>query len=120
MTHRLFVYGTLAPGRPNEHVLEGVPGGWQPATVRGELLQHGWGAEHGYPGIVMDEHGPEVDGFVLSSGNLDEHWKRLDEFEGDGYRRVPTVARLQDGSTVDVDVYVLRRRPEGPESGRSD
>ena len=35
MIHRLFVYGTLAPGRPNEHVLADVPGEWEPATVMG-------------------------------------------------------------------------------------
>jgi hypothetical protein len=56
MTHRPFVYGALAPGRPNEHVLADVPGEWEPGTVRGTLLQEGWGAAEGYPGIVLDEH----------------------------------------------------------------
>lgn len=41
MTRRLFVYGTLAPGRPNAHVLAEVPGEWEPATVQGTLLQEG-------------------------------------------------------------------------------
>ena len=35
MTQRLFVYGTLAPGRANGHVLADVPGTWELATVRG-------------------------------------------------------------------------------------
>ena len=53
MTDRLFVYGTLAPGRPNAHVLADVPGTWESATVRGTLVQDGWGAAAGYPGILF-------------------------------------------------------------------
>ena len=107
MTHRLFVYGTLAPGRSNEHVLADVPGKWEPATVTGRLLQEGWGAEAGYPGIVLDEHGSEVQGFLFSSKYLDDHWIRLDEFEGEDYERVLTTARRQDGTTVDAYIYRL-------------
>lgn len=106
---RLFVYGTLAPGRPNEHVLEDVPGEWEPATVRGELVQQGWGADAGFPGIVLDEHGPEVEGLVLSSAELDRHWKRLDDFEGEEYERVLAPTRLRSGETVEANVYTLRR-----------
>jgi gamma-glutamylcyclotransferase (GGCT)/AIG2-like uncharacterized protein YtfP len=57
MTDRLFIYGTLAPGRPNEHVLADVPGTWERATVRGKLLDEGWGAEVGYPGIALVGNG---------------------------------------------------------------
>jgi gamma-glutamylcyclotransferase (GGCT)/AIG2-like uncharacterized protein YtfP len=42
---RLFVYGTLAPGRPNEHMLAEVDGEWETATVRGRLVPEGWGAD---------------------------------------------------------------------------
>ena len=49
----LFVYGTLAPGQPNEHVLAPYAGTWTPATVRGELLDRGWGPENGYPSIAL-------------------------------------------------------------------
>ncbi len=108
MTERLFVYGTLAPGRPNEHVLAGVPGTWEPATVRGRLLQQGWGAEIGFPGIVVDEGGPEVHGMLFSSEQLSQHWHRLDHFEGDGYERVLTPTRLQGGETVLAYIYVVR------------
>ena len=107
MTQRLFVYGTLAPGRPNEHVLAGVPGKWEPATVRGTLHQEGWGAAAGYPGIVLDEQGGEVEGFVFSSESLSEHWDRLDEFEGAGYERVLTTAMLPDGTAVEAYIYSL-------------
>ncbi|HSX59666.1 MAG TPA: gamma-glutamylcyclotransferase family protein [Tahibacter sp.] len=107
MTHRLFVYGTLAPGRPNEHVLASVPGTWEPACVRGILLAEGWGAAVGYPGIVLDERGDDVNGFVFTSEALADHWARLDAFEGDGYRRVVTTARLADGRSVEAFVYSL-------------
>lgn len=115
MTLRLFVYGTLAPGRPNEHVLAHVPGEWEPATVTGTLLQKGWGAAVGYPGIVLDEHGGEVEGLLFSSESLAEHWARLDGFEGEGYERVLTTVKLKDGTAVDAYIYRLsgmaRRQP---------
>ena len=116
MTERLFVYGTLAPGRPNQHVLADVPGVWEPASVTGRLLPQGWGAEVGFPGIVVDERGNAVDGFLFSSPSLDEHWDRLDAFEGDGYARVSTTVKLRDGRAEVAYIYVLRglTTPPGP------
>lgn len=108
MIDRLFVYGTLAPGRPNEHILAGVPGNWESASVRGTLLQEGWGAAVGYPGIVLDEQGEEVHGLVFSSDQLSAHWTRLDEFEGNEYERILTAVRLQDGTLVEAYIYKLR------------
>lgn len=113
MTHRLFVYGTLAPGRPNEHVLADVPGTWEPATVRGTLLPDGWGAALGYPAIILSDDGEDVSGFVFASDVLPDHWQRLDEFEGDGYDRVAVSARLTDGRTAEAYIYALRG-PGGP------
>lgn len=113
--HRLFVYGTLAPGRPNEHVLAGIPGRWEAATVTGTLLQEGWGAAVGYPGIVLDQHSDEVSGLVFSSEHLAEHWARIDEFEGEGYERVLTTAKLADGTAVDAYIYSLS--VDGPSAG---
>ena len=109
MTDRLFVYGTLAPGQPNEHVLAEVPGRREQATVKGTLLQEGWGAADGYPGIVLDELGGEVQGFILNSEELSAHWARLDDFEGDEYERVVTSAELEDSTVVRVHIYVLKR-----------
>lgn len=114
MTQRLFVYGTLAPGRPNEHLLANVPGAWEPATATGRLLQQGWGAAEGYPGIVLDASGDEVAGLLFSSPTLGEHWARLDAFEGDGYARVMTTVKLEDGTSVDACVYALSDHPPMP------
>jgi gamma-glutamylcyclotransferase (GGCT)/AIG2-like uncharacterized protein YtfP len=113
MTKRLFVYGTLAPGQPNAHVLADVPGTWEPATVTGTLIPEGWGAATGFPGILLDAKGGEVEGLLFSSESLAEHWTRLDEFEGEGYERVHTNVTLKDGSRVAAYVYALRgKQPE--------
>ena len=110
MIQRLFVYGTLAPGRPNEHVLSEIGGSWEEATVTGTLRQEGWGAAMGYPGIVLDQHGDEIQGFLFSSEKFSDHWARLDEFEGKSYERVMTVVKLNDNRTVDAYIYQLREK----------
>jgi len=110
MVKKLFVYGTLGPDRPNEHVLKAIGGSWENATVRGKLRQEGWGAEIGYPGIDLDKNGEEIEGFLFISGNLSSHWGVLDDFEGEGYERVLTQAELEDGSMVDTYIYTLQAR----------
>jgi gamma-glutamylcyclotransferase (GGCT)/AIG2-like uncharacterized protein YtfP len=109
MLERLFVYGTLAPGRPNEHVLSKVPGTWQQATVRGRLVHEGWGAEQGYPGIVLDESATVVHGYLLASDALHSEWSRLDEFEGKQYDRVLANVQLDSGQVVEAYLYQLKR-----------
>ncbi|MEM7293251.1 MAG: gamma-glutamylcyclotransferase family protein [Pseudomonadota bacterium] len=105
---RLFVYGTLGPGRPNEHVMSEIGGTWMNAKVKGTLRDVGWGAQQGYPGIDLDKNGDDVDGFLFTSPNLPAHWKALDNFEGEGYERVITRVRLENGETVDAYIYQLR------------
>jgi len=107
---RLFVYGTLGPGRANEHVLSAIGGSWEPATVTGTLLQEGWGAAMGFPGIHLDEKGGEVEGFLFSSENLWDNWAAIDEFEGEAYERMLAKVKLKEGSKVDAYIYSLRRR----------
>ena len=119
MTHRLFVYGTLAPGRANAHMLAQVPGEWEPATITGRLFREGRGAAAGYPGVVLDAQGEDIAGWLFGSPHLAEHWARLDAFEGEGYERVPTTAKRSDGSTVHAYVYTLSRKglPPGAMGG---
>ncbi len=110
MVERLFVYGTLGPGRPNEHVLSVIGGSWEEATVTGTLRQEGWGAAMGYTGIHLNEQVGEVEGFLFSSENLSGHWAALDEFEGEAYERVLAKVKIKDGSTVDACIYTLKTR----------
>ncbi len=105
--HRLFIYGSLQPGGPNEHVLANIGGEFAAAAIRGRLVQQGWGASLGYPGLVLDEAGNEVPGHVFTSTNLPEHWPMLDGFEGAEYARVSATVTLTGGEHVDAWVYVL-------------
>jgi gamma-glutamylcyclotransferase (GGCT)/AIG2-like uncharacterized protein YtfP len=103
---RLAVYGSLAPGRPNHHQLDGLSGRWIKGTVRGQLLQEGWGAELGYPGIVLNSERSTVDVLIFESSDLPDHWTKLDEFEGSGYRRTITTVSTDEGDLL-ASIYVL-------------
>ena len=103
---RLAVYGSLAPGCPNEAQLAELPGTWTHGTVTGELKDDGWGAAIGYPGIILDPAGPEVRVQVFESPDLPRHWQRLDDFEGPGYRRVVTTVRT-DAGEIEAHIYVV-------------
>lgn len=114
---RLAVYGTLAPGRVNHHKLSDLPGHWLDGQVRGTLTQDGWGADVGYPGLVLDPTADEVNVFILDSPALPEHWERLDAFEGPGYRRMTTLAQTPQGA-ISTSIYVLAPGPS-PEEERT-
>ena len=105
-TCRLAVYGSLAPGRPNHHQLSDLAGRWIEGTVRGRLRQEGWGAELGYPGLVLDPGGPTVGVQLFDSPDLADHWTSLDEFEGSGYLRTVTAVSTAEGDLL-ASIYVL-------------
>ena len=106
----LFVYGTLAPGETNEHVLKDITGHWRYAHVRGKLYQSGWGAALGFPGIVLDVQADFVKGKLFSSSELEKHWDRLDEFEGEGYQRVLTSVYLKNDQDLKAYIYELNEK----------
>ena len=84
----LAVYGTLAPGRPNHHVVAPLGGEWAEGVVEGELSAEGWGATLGYPAFRPRAGGAAVAVRVLTSSALPDAWTALDEFEGAEYRRL--------------------------------
>ena len=107
---RLFIYGSLQPGGPNAHVIDAIGGDWEPATVRGKLVQRGWAAEIGYPGLVLDDKEGEIAGYIFTSTNLSTKWAELDDFEGAEYERIVTRVTLSGGERVRAHVYVLRTK----------
>jgi len=100
---RLASYGSLAPGRVNHNQLADLKGRWLRGTVRGKLVEAGWGAAIGFPGLTLDASGPAIEVHIFESSDLPAHWSRLDEFEGPGYRRVVTQVSTPDG---DVSAYI--------------
>jgi gamma-glutamylcyclotransferase (GGCT)/AIG2-like uncharacterized protein YtfP len=85
---RLAVYGTLAPGQSNHHMVAGLDGAWSRGFVTGELWASGWGARYGFPALRWDPAGDPLAVSLLSSRLLPEHWSELDAFEGDEYLRI--------------------------------
>ena len=64
-SHTLAVYGTLAPGQPNHHIVAPLRGEWTDGLIEGDLLPVG-----------------------LRAPLLATAWPDLDRFEGPGYRRI--------------------------------
>jgi gamma-glutamylcyclotransferase (GGCT)/AIG2-like uncharacterized protein YtfP len=85
---RLAVYGSLAPGRQNHHIVAPLGGTWIKGVVEGELVTYGWGAAIGYPALHLRVGAPAVPVRVLTSAALPAGWAELDAFEGAEYRRV--------------------------------
>lgn len=108
MINRLFVYGSLGPDRPNEHVLQRIGGTWEKARVKGTLHPKGWGVQIGYPGITLDETADKVEGFVFHSDAIPQHWIELDDFEGQAYERVLTTVELENNETLKAYIYALK------------
>ena len=105
----LFVYGSLGPGRPNEHKLKKIGGTWKKGYVWGQLFEEGWGAQMGFPGIRLDEPKEKIPGYVFCSDNLEAFWEELDTFEGNAYQRTKTVVNLEDsGGQIEAYIYALR------------
>lgn len=108
---RLFVYGSLAPGRSHHHLLSDLPGHWQPATCTGFLLPGGFGMSRGWPAFKPDPAGTDINGYLFTSGALSPRWSLLDRFEGRAYRRVRCQVRLADGSQVSAWLYRQKKFP---------
>ncbi len=101
----LFVYGTLAPGEENAHIMDGMVGEWRKAYVRGTRHATGWGTHKRHPGFIPDENAPPVKGLLFISNDLPAHWARLDKFEGADYKRISIKAKLESGNIIDAQIY---------------
>ncbi len=97
---RLAVYGTLAPGESNHHVVASIPGRWEDGTVRGVVGKMG-----PYPTFHWKKPGGVVAVMVLHSAYLTNHWQRLDRFEGPGYRRILVPIERAGDEVVVANLY---------------
>jgi gamma-glutamylcyclotransferase (GGCT)/AIG2-like uncharacterized protein YtfP len=120
VSRTLAVYGTLAPGRPNHHVVAPLGGEWTAGIVEGDLLAEGWGAPLGYPAFNPRVGGADVPVHVLTSPALPSAFSELDAFEGHEYRRIlipvftadpPAVRRLY----AVANIYAAAARPSETE-----
>ena len=82
--------------------------GWQ-GIVRGSLEKRGWGAELGYYGFRHTSHEKqeEIKVFVLLSDELVKNWQLLDDFEGDGYKRILAKYELENGQIGVGNIYAI-------------
>lgn len=121
-SHTLAVYGSLAPGRANYHIIAPLGGEWTEGLIEGELVAAGWGAALGYPAFRPRVGGDSVAVHVLTSPLLATAWPNLDRFEGAEYqrilvpvfspgpvdeRRLVTVANLYAATEAGLDVTAL-------------
>lgn len=106
---KLFVYGSLGSGRPNEHVLKKIGGSWQRGFLWGKLFKEGWGAEMGFPGIRLEEKSEKINGYIFCSDRLENYWEELDDFEGDAYQRIKaTIILEEEEKEVEAFIYALK------------
>ncbi|HEY1528447.1 MAG TPA: gamma-glutamylcyclotransferase family protein [Candidatus Angelobacter sp.] len=108
-SRRLAVYGSLAPGKKNHHVIAGINGSWRKAVLHGSLRNEGWGAGEGFPGFLWDGTNMAVAAQVFSSADLPHYWTMLDEFEGEEYRRILAPADIAGGEMEICNVYALAK-----------
>ena len=88
ISETLAVYGSLAPGESNHHVVAPLGGEWADGVVEGDLYPVGWGAALGYLAFRPHVGGPAVAVKVLTAPRLATAWPDLDRFEGAEYRRI--------------------------------
>jgi gamma-glutamylcyclotransferase (GGCT)/AIG2-like uncharacterized protein YtfP len=108
---RMAVYGSLAPGESNHHVLAAIRGVWRAGWVEGRLHPPGRGSTGRYPGLIWRPGGDRIPVQVLESPDLPAHWARLDAFEGAHYRRivVPVFDVVGVVGPLEANIYVLAR-----------
>ena len=63
------------------------------------------GCSVGLPGVDPGPDGEPIEVFVFESPLLAQHWRRLDAFEGPGYRRVVVDVSTAEG-VLRASIYV--------------
>jgi gamma-glutamylcyclotransferase (GGCT)/AIG2-like uncharacterized protein YtfP len=102
----LVVYGRLAPGRVNHHIVEPILGTWRDDVyVEGEFVSSGWAVEFGYPMIRWKPGGSRIPSYLFASDMLPAYWPDLDRFEGSEYCRILVPVFDQHGFVTVGNLY---------------
>ena len=104
---RLVVYGSLAPGQENGHILAPLGGYWSEVTVHGRLVDAGWGAPRGFPALGIDRLEERIQGHCITSIALPEVYEALDHFEGEEFVRLLHPYTTREGQRGIANIYVL-------------
>ena len=109
----LIIYGTLAPTQPNHSKIEHIKGEWRKGSIKGTLVNEGWGAALGYFGFkhTAPEEQVTVPAYILISDELADYWPYLDDFEGEGYRRLLANYELENGEVGVGNIYAINEVP---------
>lgn len=110
-SRQLAVYGTLAPGESNFHVVRSLGGTWTQAQVRGVRFILQVGVDVGYPGFRWMTDGPPLQVHLLSSAELPGDWERLDRFEGADYCRILVPLAIGKNAFTVANLYECRHQP---------
>jgi len=107
----LIIYGSLAPGEANHHIISHINGIWLKAFVNGLIIDNGWSTRTGYPEFQrMDDASERVEVLAFVSEDLDTYWDQIDEFEGtEQYKRVTISCELENGKVMDAFIYEATR-----------
>ncbi|MFW9992900.1 MAG: gamma-glutamylcyclotransferase family protein [Candidatus Odinarchaeota archaeon] len=77
--------------------------------IHGKLYESGWRSDIGFPRIVWKPSGSKVNVYLFVSDHLPEHWQRLDNFEGEEYRRSLVPVHGDKGVIALANIYEIRR-----------
>jgi gamma-glutamylcyclotransferase (GGCT)/AIG2-like uncharacterized protein YtfP len=98
--HRLAVYGTLAPGQANHHMIANIQGLWEDGFIVGKL--------HEIDGLIAfrwKTPGDKVAIKLLTSPDFPSHWQGLDRFEGPPYRRILVPIETYSGQLEIANIF---------------
>ena len=94
--NKLFVYGTLIPGRENHQILKDVEGNWGKFSVNGSIVE--------IDGLKYFQWIPKekeiIEGQLFESNNIIKYWKEIDRFEGQKYERQLACQKERDNLMV--------------------
>ena len=103
---KLVVYGTLAPGKVNHHIISEIPGSWKDCIVNGHVDE-----ANGLPYFSWEPRGPSLKAQLFTSSVLPSMWKEIDNFEGPSYQRILIPVKIIDEIDI-ANIYVTTHNLE--------